>query len=129
MEISRNLGKYILLSYFLVISASMLCDSKQWESSTGTVIQSLNSKIPIYQIPFKGHTKCVIQTIGTLGLLLTFFAGYGCKCSLQLLTASVFLVVSLVNISSILSGPKDLNIELISLFKMLAIAGGLLQEC
>jgi hypothetical protein len=103
----------------------MLCNYKAWEAqlfSMSKPIEFLVSKKSL-----TGHSRCVLQTLGTFGILLTFFGFYGCKNSIKALTFTTLFIIMLTSLSLNTQEPKDLTAEVINMLKLFSLAGGLLE--
>ena len=107
----------------------MLSDSKYWETDTISLLKILLTRIPVLSKYVTQHGKCIVQSLGAIGILLTFSAGYGCAHSTRILATTAFLVMVLINLPAVFHATKDFNAEFLNLFKTIAIIGGLLQEC
>jgi hypothetical protein len=125
METLRKLGLFLILTYFLIVSTLMLSDYKAWESQLVSITKPVECLVCKKYLT--EHSRCIIQTLGTIGILLTFFAFYGCKYSIKTLafTTLIWIVLSTFNLNN--SEHKNFNVEIINIFKMFGIAGGLLE--
>ncbi|OMJ87599.1 hypothetical protein SteCoe_10692 [Stentor coeruleus] len=125
MEILRKFGFFLILMYFLVISTLMLSDYKAWESQLFSIAKPV--EFLVCKKYLTEHSRCIIQTLGTIGIILTFFAFYGCKYSIKTLafTSLIWIILSTLSLSS--SEQKNFNVEIINILKIFGIAGGLLE--
>lgn len=124
-----NLGIYMILIFFVVYSTCMLSDSKHWENDMLAMAKPMLGRFPWALGKITHCSKCIVQTIGTIGILLSFATAYGCKCSTRLLAFTFFIVLCTVNLPTLINAGKETNTEALNLFKNIAILGGLLQVC
>lgn len=125
MEALRKLGLFLILIYFLIVSTLMLSDYKAWESQLVSITKPVECLVCKKYLA--EHSRCIIQTLGTIGILLTFSAFYGCKYSIKTLAFTTLIWIMLTTLNLNNSEQKNFNVEIINIFKMFGIAGGLLE--
>ncbi|OMJ72334.1 hypothetical protein SteCoe_29253 [Stentor coeruleus] len=125
METLRKLGLFLILAYFLIVSTLMLSDYKAWESQLFSIAKP--AECLVCKKYLTEHSRCIIQTLGTIGIILSFFGFYGCKYSIKTLalTTLIWIMLSTLNLNNL--EQKNIYVEIINIFKMLGIAGGLLE--
>lgn len=137
MELGKLVTKAMVLAYFLFMSAWLVSDFKYWENE----LLFLYSQFVIgihkgigYRFPITGKTiairsHMILQAAGTLGALAVFFIIYGSKKAAKALFLVCIIITILHSIPVDDIKHKDINGEIINVFKFIAVNAGLLSFC
>ncbi len=124
---NRSIGLTLVLIFYLVAFSMLLGDYKTWEPAYNRLVvafKPINAKV---FTSFKDHPRIAIESAGTLGILLTFAAMYGCKLSVKLLTFATLMFILAVNYTTSEARIVDFQQNVLWVFSLVALSGGLMQ--
>jgi hypothetical protein len=130
----EDIIRLLTLSYFLFVFTLMVSDYKYWEYylvflySQGSIAIH---KLTGYLIPISGksvlaQSKLIIQTIGSLGLLLCMGGIYKIKLAIRILFISGVFQVFIQSLPITTTYSKDPNTKILELLESIAILSSLL---
>lgn len=93
----KAIGLTVVLILYLVFFSMLLGDYKTWEPDYKRFIQAMSPIYPKFFMSLKSHSRMVIESVGTIGILLAFASMYGSKISIKVLIFATFIFILAIN--------------------------------
>lgn len=124
----KEIGKVCILSYFLMIFVSMLANQVFWENKllhlfaqcTIGVHKTTGIILPITGKFMLQSSEKILNTVGVLGIILTFSGFYRSQTAIRVLLISSLLVSILAYLPVSIAHYKNVSSELISSLQVIS---------
>ena len=133
MEVLKVLGKFVILSYFLLVFSLMISESSKWENTLLHLFTQLSigiHKLTGVTIPLSGkfviaNSQIIIQFFGTVGVILCGSVYYKSKIALKILFYAAVFTVILENLP-VYKNSVYSTVEVLTIFQKLTSCFSLL---